>query len=119
MKLKHDELLSNFAFNFNLRHYSKDDASFNPLLDPNYPALQLALAQAVERDPEVGRCSLIDHFAHLTPRLLSALETDIDQPVSNFAFNCNPRPSIKIISVYMQGSKNMVGRCRLTLGFRS
>ena len=23
MKLKHDELLSNFAFNFNLRHYTK------------------------------------------------------------------------------------------------
>lgn len=29
-----------------------DDGSFNPLLDPNYTALQLALAQAVERDPE-------------------------------------------------------------------
>ena len=26
-----------------------DDGSFNPLLDPNYTALQLALAQAVER----------------------------------------------------------------------
>eukprot|EP00227_Mantoniella_beaufortii_P013653 CAMPEP_0197578046 /NCGR_PEP_ID=MMETSP1326-20131121/2431_1 /TAXON_ID=1155430 /ORGANISM="Genus nov. species nov., Strain RCC2288" /LENGTH=133 /DNA_ID=CAMNT_0043141199 /DNA_START=317 /DNA_END=715 /DNA_ORIENTATION=+ len=30
----------------------EDDASFNPLLDPNYATLQLSLAQAVERDPE-------------------------------------------------------------------
>jgi hypothetical protein len=30
----------------------EDDGSFNPLLDPNYATLQLALAQAVERDPE-------------------------------------------------------------------
>jgi len=30
----------------------EDDGSFNPLLDPNYASLQLAIAQATERDPD-------------------------------------------------------------------
>ena len=37
-----------------MRRYSEveDDGSFNPLLDPANAVVQLAIAQAVERDPE-------------------------------------------------------------------
>ena len=37
---------------------------------------------------KVGRC----RFAHMTLRLLSALDTEIDKPASNSAFNFQPAP---------------------------
>ena len=56
MKLKHDKLLSNLAFNFNPRHYIKE-AELKVKLIPG---------GAVHVDPG---------FSHLTPRLLSSVET--------------------------------------------
>ena len=64
MKPKCQELLSNFAFNCNLRHCTK----------LSHVALgQEEVLQIV--NTLVGPCSLTLGFAQLTLRLLSALET--------------------------------------------
>ena len=75
MKLKYDTLLSNFAFNFNLRHYIKEDdkgaaARFKPLQLDFKACMFVAMAK-------VGRCRLTVSKPELKARLVSALEAII------------------------------------------
>ena len=56
LKINHDELVSNFAFKFNLRHYTK--AGMHPVgtehhgravqVDPGFPQLTLCLLSTLE-----------------------------------------------------------------------
>ena len=58
MKLKYDELLSNVAFNFNVRRYAEDE-----------------IQGPVNLGVKVGRCRLTVSKPELKARLVSALET--------------------------------------------
>ena len=67
MKQKCDELLSNFAFNFNLRRYTKAAAD---LLPGGLEDMDVGLTL-------VGRCKLPVSKLKLKARLVSALETEM------------------------------------------
>jgi hypothetical protein len=81
LKLKYDNLLSSFAFKFNLRHYTKDRNGGTPLADA------------------VGRCrlKLVETSVEITWCLQAALEAGIWTafkfygPLSSFASNFNVR----------------------------
>ena len=51
MKLKHVKLLSSFAFKFNLRRYSEDGMSTEPVREDRAPAAESSSSM-------VGRCKL-------------------------------------------------------------
>ena len=110
MNLKYDQLLSNFAFNFNLRPYNVGARVH-----------QRAPSRAVQLDPG---------FEHLTPRLLSGtfrhfrhfrgfqlLKLKYDKLLSNFAvFQLQPaplHPGRVGPSAGGGGGGAEVGRCRL------
>jgi hypothetical protein len=84
LKLKYDEPLSNVAFNFNLRRYSK--ASFEAAAHIARKAAEAAAADTANKHAEyerlnsalkVGRCRLTvsKPESTLKARLISALET--------------------------------------------
>jgi dsRNA-specific ribonuclease len=84
LKLKCDETLSNFAFNFNLRRYTVA-ARKGMMLTGGYVVLLYLM---------VGRC----RFESIKTRVQSAagvcnqrLELKCDEVLSNFAFNFNLR----------------------------
>jgi len=64
LKPRYDELLSNFAFKFNLRHYTTVQAT----LEEDHSNFVVAMNT-------VGRCRLTLSKPELKARLISALET--------------------------------------------
>ena len=72
LKLKYDTPLSNFAFNFNWRRYTKGFAIAAP--PRPYPRRVLETFEKFPR--EAGQCRLPVSKPELKERLVSALETD-------------------------------------------
>jgi len=59
-------------------------------------------------------------FSQLTLHVLLTLETENDKLLSKFAFNCNLRHYSEYETKLARAERFiLVGRCRLTLGFRS
>jgi len=96
LQLRYDNPLSNLAFNFNLRPYSKGET-------PEEKKLRKA---AVKLGRKVWRCTF--NPVHLNPRLLSArFILTYDEPLANLAFNCNcySRPCCKDARAAKKGLK--------------
>jgi hypothetical protein len=72
LKLKYENKLSAFAFNFNLRRYSKEAATSKPLFADVPPS---PFPEFKDGPFKVGRCRLTVSKPDLKPRLVSALET--------------------------------------------
>ena len=72
LNLTYDKLISNVAFNCNVRHYRLEK-----------PHEQTVLGGAVQVDPGLLR---------LTPRLLSTLESNIREPAFRLCFQLQPAP---------------------------
>ena len=94
LKLKYDEVLSSFAFNFNLRHHNKATAASGDggagITDTEAVAIQMttgaaiaAVTAAVQAEADalctdtlkVGRCRLTGSKPGLKARRVSTLET--------------------------------------------
>ena len=74
MKLKHDELLSNFAFEFNLRHYNTEDAM--TFLDAAYGMrFQMTHPNVKTKEPL---------FEDL--QVMALLEVDVEYAKEDFTF---------------------------------
>ena len=87
MKLKHDKLLSNFAFNCNLRPYilaptlpTRSALNAHKRLKQINGASQITLGGAVQVD-------------QVDPAWFQRLKVKYNQLLSNFAFNFHLRPS--------------------------
>jgi hypothetical protein len=76
LKLKCDEPLSNFAFNFNLRRYTKVPAAKSPKAIAKLRK-QVRKTKDVLSANQVGRCRLTVSKPELKARLVSALETNM------------------------------------------
>jgi hypothetical protein len=92
LKLRFDKLLSSFAFNFNLRRYITVGQVLNEALGD-----------------KVGRCRLTVSNPVLKARLVSPLELECDEPLSNVAFTFNLRR-------YDKAGCNRMGRAVATQG---
>ena len=86
MKLKCDELLSSFAFNFNLRHYT---------------VAGVASGAARLLQTQVGRCRL-NLSNPCRKRLELQLKLKYDKLLSSFAFNFNLRRYTQAAAVALQ-----------------
>jgi hypothetical protein len=91
LKLKYDKLLSKFAFNFNLRHYTwafrVNPWNIEDIADAMYRAATLSGAET-----EVGQCWFTPGWKHLTPRLLSSVETKMRRIAFKLCFQLQPAP---------------------------
>jgi len=87
LKTKHDKLLSNFAFNFNMRPYTLLSAT-----RPTLPTQTTFFPRwgAVQLDPGL---TAVDPT--LAFRDFQRLKLKHDELLSNFGFNRNLRPSTK------------------------
>jgi hypothetical protein len=87
LNLKCDEPLSNVAFNFNVRRYTKAlyvETIGNPRFSvPDFSALK------------AGRCRLNPVDARVESAGIKRLKLRYDEPLSNFAFNFSLRRYIK------------------------
>ena len=71
MKLKHDTLLSNCAFNFTPRPSNQAQAKFI------YDRRQQNREKFILLHTAVGRCRFTPGWKQLTPRLLASIETKL------------------------------------------
>jgi hypothetical protein len=110
---KYDEPFSNFAFNFNLRRYSKDEALDQLTVD-------------VTKYRKVWRCRLNPVEARVETNCIQRLQLKYNEPLSNFAFNFHLRRYIKgmaelgatraaLYREHVRTKSAWVGRCRLTV----
>ena len=98
---------------------------FQSLLSTATCATTLRAAKLAERATadvanKVGRCRFTARFdPGLTPRGFQRLNRKYDDPLSNFAFNCNLRHYKKVVYERKEISEEItkVGQCRLTPGF--
>ena len=90
-----------------------DDGSFNPLLDPNYTALQLALAQAVERDPE-GATAFYLETCGKGPRAM--VRRIVDGIVPGAPVGCRRRARGKVRAIPGTGTTPSVSKAHARAG---
>jgi hypothetical protein len=88
LKLKYDERLSSFAFNFNLRRYS---TGLGGMSDLRREARWMRLMG--EAHVELGRVVQVDPIKpKLKPPRITRLKLKYDVPLSNFAFKFKLHP---------------------------
>jgi len=89
LKLQYDELLSNFAFNFNLRRYIKAASSLVKVVMRR----RTFFSSTWLLSRKAGRCRLTVSKPELKAQRLwfQRLKLQYDEPLSNFAFNFNLR----------------------------
>ena len=120
MKLEHEKLLSNFAFNFNLRRYTEEEEEeeedegpetwyqgfINGTVGLKHPTFDIEGLEI-----SVGRCRLTAS----KPVLKARLKRKCDEPLSNFAFNFNLRRYISASLEYTtRAGGDMTLRAELT-----
>ena len=122
-KLEYDGPLSNFAFNFKLRRYSKD-------IDSHDIVVRLNVAPVNGFEAKVGRCQLTEPKPELLKRAwFQRLKLKRDELLSTVAFKFNLRrytkvgtkTSFRLLNTLWQGladvARHVIG-CRLTQGTR-
>jgi hypothetical protein len=125
LKLKCDESLPNFAFNFNLRHYLTCDQNDTYAMFETVLSLQprvnsgggMSRDDTIEMSAKVRWCSLTVSKPALKAPMFSEIEAYIDEPLSRFAFEFNLRGYNKDIFERCPPpfDIDVVRRCRLNL----
>ena len=143
MNLKSDKLVSNTAFNCNLRHYTLEafvtlaengvevDAEDVRALTAQMTRMAGLMLVRELTVALVGRCRLTPGFCSRRHACFQLLKLKCDQLLSNFAFNFNMRPAAldafeklakrgvdvdaeDVRAVTAAQTSRVVGRCRLT-----
>jgi len=106
LKVKHDNLLSSFAFKFNLR--------------PCNMVASCALSGVESATTMVGWCKLTLVESRVDSACFQRLKLKYDTPLSSFAFNFNLRPStLAVMLPFSRVMEHEAGRGKLKPVFES